>query len=176
MQIFRNQRHSETLTGENKLIGRSAKFDRAAAEPLKLPEVRIAHVDEGYCCRMNPPACDRSQTLQDNRNCELGVLHGQKPWNADDMHLDYQVTVPPRHLYADRVVYNAAITTKERYRFAKILRCGGYVEHQPQFSRIDLCSKVETERRIVERLSSKFKQPGLRGGRDAIFGVVQILF
>ncbi len=123
MQIFRNERHGETLAGEHKLIGRSAKLDRAAAEPLKLTEARVAHVDKGYCRRMNPPACDRSQTLQDNRNGELGVLHGSKPWNADEVHLDNQVTVPQRHLYADRIVYDAAIATKERYRFAKILGC-----------------------------------------------------
>ena len=45
VHVLRNERHSETFIGENEFIGRSAKFDWAAAEPLKLPEVRVAHVD-----------------------------------------------------------------------------------------------------------------------------------
>src|ERR1700722_13509010 len=122
------------------------------------------------------PACDHSQTLQDNRNCKLGVLSSQKPRHADDGEVDDQVAVPSRHLYADGFVYDPAIATKERYRLAKILRCGGDVEHQPQLSGICLRGKVETERRIAQRLSSKFKQPGLRSRGDAIFLVIQILF
>ena len=36
MHVLRNKRHSESFTGENELIGSPAKFDWAAAEPLKL--------------------------------------------------------------------------------------------------------------------------------------------
>jgi hypothetical protein len=125
---------------------------------------------------VNIPACDHSQTLQDNRNCKLGVLSSQKSRNADDVDVDDQVTVPSRHLYADGFVYDPAIATKERYRLTNVLRRGGDVERQPQLSGIDLCSKVETELRIVQRLSSKFKKLGLRSRGDAIFLVVRILF
>ncbi len=77
---------------------------------------------------------------------------------------------------ATRLIYDPAITHKERYRLAKILGCGGDVEHQPQLSGIYLSGKVKTERLIVQRLSSKFKELGLRSGGNAIFGFVQILF
>src|ERR1700723_4322359 len=90
------------------------------------------------------------------------------------MNVDDQITAPSRQLYPDGFVYDPAIAAKERYRLAKILRCRGDVEHQPQLSGICLRGKVETERRIAQRLSSKFKQPGLRSGGDAIFLVVEI--
>src|SRR6516164_8575089 len=114
MHIRRNERHSETFIGENEFIGRPAKIDWAAAEPLKLPEVRVAHVDNGYFCRVNILACDHSHSLQDNRNCKLGVLSSQKPRNADKVDVDDQVNVPSRHLDADGFVYDPAIATKER--------------------------------------------------------------
>jgi hypothetical protein len=175
-QVLPNERHRETFIGENELIGRPAKFDRTAAEPLKLPNARSARVDYGYLGRVNVPACDHSQTLQDKSNCKLGVLRSQKPWNADDVDLDHQVTAPSRHLYPDGFVYDFAVTSEERYRLAKVLRCGGEVEDQSQRSGIDLASEVETERRIVQRLSSKLQEPSLRGGGDAIFPLVQIPF
>jgi hypothetical protein len=154
-EVLPNERHSETFIGENELIGRAAKFDRTAAEPLKLPNARSARVDYSYLGWVNVPACDHSQTLQDKSNCKLGVLRSQKSWNADDMDFDCQVTVPSRHLYPDGFVYDFAVTSEERYRLTKILRCGGEVEDQSQLSGIDLGSEVETERWIVQRLSSK---------------------
>ena len=92
------------------------------------------------------------------------------------MDLDDEIAAPSRQLYPNGLVYDAAITHKERYRLAKILGCGGDVEHQPQLSGICLCGKVKTERLIVQRLSSIFKKPGLRSGGNAIFRFVQIPF
>jgi hypothetical protein len=120
------------------------------------------------------PSADMSGSAE--RHSRAAAASSQKPRNADDVDVDDQVTVPSRHLYAEGFVYDPAIATKERYRLAEILRCRGDVERQPQLSGIDLCSKVETERRIVQRLSSKFKELGLRSGGDAIFLVVHILF
>ena len=133
-------------------------------------------MDQGYLCRVNIAARDLSQTLQDNRNGKLGVLHSAKPLNTDELDLDDQVAAPSRQLHTDGFIDDPAITHKERYRLAKILGCGGEVEHQPQLSRIYLCGKVKTERPIVQRLSSKFKEPGLCSRGNAIFGFVQILF
>jgi hypothetical protein len=120
------------------------------------------------------PSADMSGSAE--RHSRAAAASSQKPRNADDVDVDDQVTVPSRHLYAEGFVYDPAIATKERYRLAEILRCRGDVERQPQLSGIDLCSKVETERRIVQRLSSKFKELGLRCGGDAIFLAVHILF
>ena len=149
MDVFGNERQSETLIGENELIGRAAKFDRTAAEPLKLREARASHVDKAYFCRVNILACYLSQTLHDNRDSKLGVLPRPKPRNADEVKFDDEVTVPSRQFYANGFVYDPQITRKELYRVAKILRCGRDVEQQPHLSRIDLCGKVEAERRIV---------------------------
>src|SRR5271157_4176656 len=102
------------------------------------------------------PACNLSQTLQDNRNCKLGVLRGLKPLNADEVELDDEVTAPSRQLHADGFIYDLAITHKVRYRLAEILGCGGEVEHQPQLSGIYLCSEVKPECRIVQRLRGEF--------------------
>ena len=131
------------------MIGRSAKFDRTAAEPLELRAARVAHVDKGYVRRVNIPACDLSQTLHDNRDSKLSVLRRPKPRNADEVNLDDEVIVPSRQFYANGFVYDPAITRKERYRLAKILRCGGDVEQQPHLSGIDLYGKVKAEGRIV---------------------------
>ena len=108
VHVFCNERRSETLIGEDELIGRPAKFDRTAAEPLKLSEARVAHVDEGYFCRVNIPACDLSQTLHDNRDSKLGVLRRPKPRNADEVKLDGEVTVLSRQFYANGFVYDPA--------------------------------------------------------------------
>jgi hypothetical protein len=61
-------------------------------------------------------------------------------------------------------VHDPAIASKERYRLAKILRGGGDVEWQPYLSGLYLCIDVETERRVVKRVSSKSKERGLRSG------------
>ena len=157
-------------------IGRAAKFDRTAAEPLKLREARAAHMDKGYFCRVNILACDLAQTLHDNCDSKLSVLQRPKPRNADQVKFDDEVTVPSRKFYANGFVYDPEITRKELYRVAKILRCGRDVEQQSYLSRIHLCGKVETERRIVERLSSVFEEPGLRSGGDANLVFFQSLF
>jgi hypothetical protein len=167
---------SSQMGRENELIGRPAKLDRTAAEPLKLQEARVAHVDQGYFCRVHIPACDLSETFHDNRDSKLGVLRSLKLRSADEVGLDDEVTVPSRQMHADGFVYDPAITRKERYRLTEILRRRGDVEQHPHLSRICLCGKVKTERRIVQRLGSKFKEPGLCSGGEAILVVVQILF
>ena|GEM_PF-4618108 len=176
VHVFRNERHSEALTGEDEFIRRPAKFDRTAAESLKLRKARAAHVDKGYFCRVNIPACDLAQTLHDNRDSKLSVLPRPKPRYADEVKLDHEVTVLSRQFYTNGFVYDPEITRKQLYRLANILRCGGYVEQQSHPSGIYLCTDVETECRIVQRLSSGFKEPGLRGGGDANLVCIHSLF
>jgi hypothetical protein len=60
------------------------------------------------------PTRDLSQTLQDNRNGKLGVLHSAKPLNANELDLDDEVAAPSRHLHADGFIDDLAITHKER--------------------------------------------------------------
>jgi hypothetical protein len=133
-------------------------------------------MDKGYLCRMNIPTCDLSQTLHYDRDSELSVLPRPKPWNADDVKLDDEVIVLSRQFYAKGFVYDPAITREERHRFAKVRRCGGDIEQQPHPSGICLRGKVETESRIVQRLSNGFKEPGLRSGGDANLVCVHSLF
>ena len=79
MLVLGKQRRSKTFTGKNELIGRPAKFDWTAAEPLKLREVRVAHVGQRYFGWVNIRAGDLPQTIDDNRDRELGVLRGLEP-------------------------------------------------------------------------------------------------
>jgi hypothetical protein len=164
------------LIGQHQLIGGPAKFDRTAAEPFKLGEARAAHVDKGYFYRVNIPACDLSQTLHHKRDSKLSVLPRLQPRDTDEVKLDDEVTVLSRQFYANSFVYDPQITRKENYCLAKILCCGGDVEQQPHRSGIYLCGKVETERRIMQRLSRGFNEPGLRSGGDANLVCVHSLF
>jgi hypothetical protein len=174
MLVLGKQRRGKTFIGKNELIGRPAKLDRTAAEPLELREVGVEHVNQRYFCRVNMRARDLSQTIYDNRDCELGVLCSLKPGNASELELDDQGIGPSRQLHADGFIHDPAITCKELYGLAKILRCGGDIEQQPRPSGICLRGKMKPERSIVERVCGKLKEPSLGSGGYAILAFLQI--
>ena len=149
--------------------------DRTAAELLELREVRVEHVGQRYFGWVNIRACDFSQTVHDDRDRELGVLCSVKPGNANEPELDDQVIGPLRKLHADGFVHDPAITRKELYGLAKILRRGGDIEQQPRPPGICLGGKMKSERSIVERVCGKFKEPSLGSGGDAVLAFLQIL-
>jgi hypothetical protein len=94
VDVFGSEWHGKSFIGENELIGRSAKFDQTATEPLKLREVRVEYVGQGYLCWVNIPARDFSQTIHHKRDSELGVLCSPKPRNANEAEFDDEVIGP----------------------------------------------------------------------------------
>ena len=175
MLVLSQQRRGKTFIGKNELIGRPAKLDRTAAEPLKLREGGIARVGQRYFGWVNIRARDGSQTIHDDPDCELGVLCSLKPGNASEPELDDHIIRPSRKLHADGFVHDPAVTRKEPYGLAKILRRGGDIEQQPRAARICLRGKMKTERSIVERVCGELKEPGLGSRGDAILAFLQIL-
>ena len=174
MRVLGKQRRGKTFIGKNEVIGRPAKFDRTAAEPLKFREVRVEHVGQGYFGWMDMRAGDLAERIHHDRDRELGVLRSLEPRNANEPEFDDEVMGPSRKLHANGFVHDPAIARKEPYRLAKILRRRGDIEKQPRPSGTCLRGEVETERSIVERVCSKLKEPGLSRGRYAILAFRQI--